>query len=69
MEKILFGRNLCGDVNEKKSEEIIKQYENYTGKTPNNCPSRGAPGTTLQKNAGETINMKEYRSLSGQKQL
>ena len=31
-----------------------------------NYPSPGALGTVLQKNFGEKINMKEYRSLVGQ---
>ena len=50
----------------KKAEEIINKYENYTGKTLKKYPSPGAPCTMLQKNAGETIIMKEYRSLFGQ---
>ena len=49
-----------------KSEEIIKEYQMYTGKTPNNYVSPGAPGTTLQNNVQETVNMKEYRLLVGQ---
>ena len=36
-----------------KTEEIIKQYEKYTGKTPKNYLSPGAPSTTLHNNSGE----------------
>ena len=43
--------------------ENIKHYENYTGNTRNNYISTGAPGTTLQNNYGETINMNKYSSL------
>ena len=49
-----------------RTDEIIKHYVNCTGKTLNNYPSLGAPGTKLQNNSGETINIKEYRSLVGQ---
>ena len=42
-----------------REEEIINHNEKYIGKTPNNYPSLGAPGITLQNNAGETINMRE----------
>ena len=36
-----------------KTEEIIKQYEKYTGKTPKNYLSPGTPSTTLHNNSGE----------------
>ena len=49
-----------------KAEEIVKNYEKYTGKTPKNQASPGAPGQTLSKNEGEVIMLKEYRSLVGQ---
>lgn len=49
-----------------KAEDIVKSYEKYTGKTPKNQASPGAPGQTLSKNKGEAIMMKEYRSLVGQ---
>ena len=40
-----------------QTEEIIRQYEKYTGKNLRNYPVSGPPGTTLQNNAEETINM------------
>ena len=49
-----------------KANEIVKTYEKYTGKTPKNQSSPGTPGQTLSKNQGETIMLKEYRSLVGQ---
>ena len=49
-----------------KAEEIVRSYEKYTGKTPKNYPSPGAPGTTMKKNENEPIKLTEYRSLVGQ---
>ena len=50
----------------EKAEEIIKQYENYTGKNSNNYPSPGAPGTTLQKKRRRKNQHEVYMSLVGQ---
>jgi hypothetical protein len=50
---------------EDKAKEIIKSYEEFTGKSPKVQNTPGTPGTVLTKNEGEPINLDEYRSLIG----
>ena len=46
--------------------KIDVSCEKHAGKTPKIYENPGAPGTTLQKNEGKPITLKEYRSLVGQ---
>ena len=43
------GENFVVMSMDDKAGKIIKKYEKYTGKTLNDYPSPGAPGTTFTK--------------------
>ena len=46
-----------------KAEDIIRAYEKATGRTPRRYDTPGKPGEVLDKNEGEAVKHKEYRSL------
>ena len=48
-----------------KANEIIRDYEKITGKTPRIQKTPGKPGEILERNQGESIKQTEYRSILG----
>ena len=46
-----------------KGEEIVRNYEKATGRTPRVQSTPGKPGEVLVKNVGETIQHEDYRSI------
>ena len=50
---------------ERKREDIIKTYEDYTKKTCKVRVTPGAPGSVLKKNEGKEIDIEKYRSMVG----
>ena len=56
--------NIVISMNDK-AEEIIQAYEKLIGRTPRISKTPGVPGNTLQKNDGEPIKHKKYRSILG----
>ena len=48
-----------------KAEEVIKAYEQATGKTPRIQSTLGKPGELLTKHEGKAVKHSEYRSVLG----
>ena len=47
------------------SNEIEEKFKLATGKEAKAAPTPGYPGTSLKKNEGEEVNLKDYRSIVG----